>query len=159
MYGGPLVRLGEKMIKAARLLAAGQPVPAADVEGGVVNQWSRIKLPPRMEKDAAGNPQIFQRELGPGGTVTMKWPPIYQPTLDEIAKAIDAMSRGVLNNLIDQETAVRFVARFLGVEAVDKMIKKIEAERAQRDAEAQQQMAQAMGGAGGPPGGGGVLTR
>jgi len=73
-------------------------------------------------------------------------------------QAIDAMSRGVLNNLIDQDTAVRFVARFLGVDAVDKMIKKIEAERAQRDAEAQQQMAQAMGGAGGPPGGG-ALTR
>ena len=154
MYGGPWIRLAEKMIKAARILAAGQ-----NADGSTVVQWSAIKLPPRMEKDQAGQPQRIERVLGPGGTVALKWPPIYQPTLDEIAKAIDAMSRGVLNHLVDQETADRFVAKFLGVEAVDKMLKKIEAERAQHDAEAQQQMAQAMGGGGGPPGAGGALTR
>ena len=154
MYGGPWLRLAEKMIKAGRMIEQGQPVQREDG----TTEVRRIKLPPRTEKAQDGSVQRFERELGPGGTVAMKWPPIYQPTLDEITKAIDAMSRGVLNNLIDQDTAVRFVARFLGVDAVDKMIKKIEAERAQRDAEAQQQMAQAMGGAGGPPGGG-ALTR
>ena len=132
--------LAEKMIKAAKILGAGRPGEDGEVHIGAIN------LPPRVTTRDDGTVETQPRALGQGGTVSCKWPPFFTPTLDEIAKAIDAMGKALQSSLIDEDTAVAFVAKMMGIEDTVALRAKIKAEKAKREQEQAAQMAAAMGG-------------
>jgi len=136
----PLVNM---MVKAAQQLNT----PVAGPDGQMVRQ--QLNLPPRMVAGADGIAQPVARTPGQGGTVLLRWPRYFQPTLADVVQAAQGAGAAKVGGLIDQEHASKFVAPFFGVEDVGAMLVKIEAEAAKQQGELE---AMAMGGR---PGGGG----
>lgn len=69
-------------------------------------------------------------ELGPGPyRSTMKWPPYFDKSPDDTQKATNTAVIAKAGGLIDQETAVRYVADDFGVEDVKAMVAKVKGEQ------------------------------
>ena len=144
-----IVPLAQKMIRGARTLARG----AVGSDGVVVHQ--EVRLPPRVIKPATDAapvegseppPVLVERALGPGGVVTLRWPPFFRPTLVDITQAVAAAAQALTAGLIDEDHAVDFVSRFFGFADTAAVRAKIGAEKAKRDAEHAAMVQRYMGG-------------
>ena len=108
---------------------------------------------PKVLKTPEGTVQV-EHKIGPGGVLKLQWPHYFDPVLSDVTAATTAASHAKIGGLIDEEHASKFVAEYFGVEDVQAMLKKIEAEKKDRE----EQMEMAMGGraalgmgGGGPP--------
>lgn len=147
-YGERCVKpLLEMIFRAAQALD--QPVQGTDAQGQPVMVRRALQLPPRFEADPeTGVKTRVERQLGAGGTIRLQWPDYFPPTLADIDSAVKAATGAKTGGLVDEETAISFVAPFFSVDDVAGMIKKI------RDSAAASQ-ASMFGGIPGMDGGGG----
>lgn len=97
---------------------------------------SSVVLPPTYQLNPqTGQMEEIQRELGFGGTITLVWPEFVRPTLDDLTKAVTATTGALSANLIDDETAVGFVAPYFKVEDKSDLLNKIRNNAAQQQAD------------------------
>lgn len=59
--------------------------------------------------------------------VTLKWPPIFQQTLEDLQKKVALASSAKLGGLIAPRTAVKYVAEDFGIEDIEEELKEIDA--------------------------------
>lgn len=79
-------------------------------------------------------------ELGPGGYIDAGWPPITRPTPTEVGAATTAAVQAVEGQIIDIETATKYVAPYFGVDDVNALkIRMAEALEESKRLAAQQQ--------------------
>jgi hypothetical protein len=102
-----------------------QPVGPTMVRGQVV-------LPPKYEKQPDGTVLKTERQMGTGGTITLKWPGYFAPTLQDTQLAVQAAVGAQQGGLVDDETAIGFVAPYFKVEDPQALMQKIRAAAAQQ---------------------------
>lgn len=112
----------------------------------------QIVLPPRYEEGLDGTKVAVERVPGTGGTITLKWPGYFQPTLQDVQLASTAATGAKAGGLIDDETAISFVAPYFKVEDKADLVKKVRAAAAQESANMMAMMASSTQGAGEEPG-------
>lgn len=146
--GSPQAQTGTSVSGASEvndgLLGASAPQQATIMRSAVL-------VPPRYEKDAMGNSIKIERTLGTGGTITLKWPGYFQPSLDDVTKAVGAAVSAMSGGVVDDETAINFVAPYFKVEDPGALIDRVRANASQQQADLFSQM---MGGSGAPESGG-----
>lgn len=110
------------------------PQVATVVRGAVV-------LPPKFEKQPDGTVQRTERQMGTGGTISLRWPGYFQPTLQDAQLAVATASAAMQGGLADDETAVGFVAPYLKVNDATALLEKVRANAAQQQADMMSMMA------------------
>ena len=105
-----------------------QPMGPTMVRGSVV-------LPPKYERQPDGTILKTERQMGTGGTITLKWPGYFAPTLQDTQLAVQAATGAMQGNLIDDETAIGFVATYFNVEDPAALIAKVRAAAGQQQAD------------------------
>ena len=121
---------------------------ASEAMDGIVTQRpttvrGAVVLPPRYETDALGQMVEVERQPGFGGTFTLKWPGYFQPTLTDVQLAVTSAVAAMSGGLIDDETAVGFVAPFFKVEDKADLLGKIRNAAGQQQADMMSMMASA----------------
>lgn len=111
-----------------------------------------VYVPPKIEPATLPGqpPTRVERKLGPGPhIIELKWPGYFEPTLQDTNTAVQAAGGAKTAGLIDDETATKFVAPYLGIEDVAATVAKM-----QNAALSQQNQLEQMALAGGgvPPG-------
>jgi hypothetical protein len=111
------------MVKAARKVS----VPRIERdEAGTRLVRSTLQLPRRaVKEDGTGRATFVERRLGPSSLVTLKWPGYFQPSLDDALKAVQTATLAKTGGLIDDETAVQFIAEYFQVEDTQALLEKI----------------------------------
>jgi hypothetical protein len=104
----------------------------------------RVILPPRYVKDANGQPRAIERVPGTGGTIQLKWPGYFQPSLDDVTKAVTASVSAFSGGVIDDETAVNFVAPYFKVEDKAGLVQRVRDNAGQQQADLMAQMLSAV---------------
>jgi hypothetical protein len=99
-----------------------------------------VTVPPKYEKNALGQVVATERLPGTGGTISLKWPGYFQPSLDDVNKAATAAVAAMTGGIIDDETAVKFIAPYFKVEDKDGLLEKVRAGAAQAQADLTAQM-------------------
>ena len=112
--------LCEKMLIAARTLTESRQT---DEQGNIVRQV--LVLPKRVVRDGEGNTIAKERTIGQGSLVGLRWPRYFQYTLADIELATRSAGLAVTGNLIDLESAVRFVAEYFGIADVGALVTKM----------------------------------
>ena len=87
----------------------------------------QVIVPPRYQVDALGVQQRIERQPGEGGTITLKWPGYFQPSLDDVTKAVTAAGGALSGGLLDDEAAVNFIAPYFKVEDKAALLERIRA--------------------------------
>lgn len=60
--------------------------------------------------------------------ISVHWPAIFPPTIDDIAKKVSAVVQASQGHIISHETGTRWIAQDFGVEDIDEEVKKIQNE-------------------------------
>jgi hypothetical protein len=143
-YGAAIKRLLEKLLRAARKLT--QTTRKEQGEDGVVRLVrSTIVLPDKEETDPkTGEKRLVRRELGKGEQVVLSWPPYFQPSLEDIQRAVAAAGMALASRLIDEEAAARFIAPYFGVKDVSAMLSAIRAQAGSAQAKVEDEMMRRM---------------
>ncbi len=87
----------------------------------------QVIVPPRYQVDALGVRQRIERQPGEGGTITLKWPGYFQPSLDDVTKAVTATVGALSGGVLDDEAAVNFITPYFKVEDKAALLEKIRA--------------------------------
>ena len=116
------------VLQAAKYLAEPHDEPQSDGSSKRVSYV--IILPKKSTKNAdTGAVTYSERELGDGEQVYLKWPDYFEPTQADVTALVQAAGQALkMFGLIDQETAMRYVATAFQVENVPAMAKKIKDE-------------------------------
>jgi hypothetical protein len=126
----PLIKM---MVEAARSLGKARRDEAS---GKIVRQV--LDLPPRIIRERKDGQDIIvrrePRKLGPGGTIQLKWPPYFQPAIQDAQLAVAAASAAVSAGLLDREHAANHVAPYFDVDDVPNMLGQIDKEKEERRA-------------------------
>jgi len=105
--------MGVKRLINMVLVAAVQLTRPRAIDG-VITRFE-IKLP----RTQAGQEQ----KLGKGPyQAQLQWPPYFEPSLDDVNKAVTAATGAKMSTLIDDEHAAKFLAPYFQVEDVDQVI-------------------------------------
>jgi hypothetical protein len=139
---------GEKGVKKLLelILEAGREMEKPTVEkrdsDGLPTIIKRtVRLPAKVIIDEATNTTLrIPRRPGKGEQIELKWPPYFQPTLDDTGKAVTAAGQAKTFGLIDLEHSVRFVASHFQVEDVKALLAKLAKETTTADKSLQDQM-------------------
>ncbi len=129
-------RLLQIAVMAAQKLAVPRLVSEHDPITGIVTTKSvsyGILLPPKVETDpATGEQYLVERELPRKllGAISLKWPRYFDPSLDDIAKAVTAATTALEGQVIDTKTAVEFLKQYLPIGDVKQLVEKLEAAKA-----------------------------
>lgn len=152
-YGERCVKpLLEMMLKAARTLEEPRPqmVEQMGPDGQPVQQQvllrQKLTLPPVYEKDEAGQQVVRERVMGPGGTLTLKWPGYFQPALGDVNQAVQAAVGALSGGIVDDETAVKFIAPYFKVDDAMALVDKVRAAKEQASGGAMTPAAEGLGG-------------
>jgi hypothetical protein len=125
-----ILPLCEQMLAAARMLGKNTET---DAEGNIVRQV--LTLPKRVTRDAEGTPKSEDRVIGEGTVIGLRWPRYFQYALPDIELAARAAGTAMTGNMIDLESAIRFVAEYFGIADVGalttKMLEQRESQAAQ----------------------------
>lgn len=130
-YGEGLRRFFEMVVRAVRRVGevqivkdeAGEPV---SMTRGEVRLTKR-----RVEDEETGEAEFVEREVGSGEVIEIEWPDYFEPTHDDTEKATRAAGQAFRSfGLISRERALRYVARYFGVENIRE-----EAEKAKEEGE------------------------
>lgn len=126
-YGPAVVRLVSKLDRAVRKYAVGITLP----DGRTVAM--EPTLPPREQSVTAADgstQKVMQpRRLGPGGSISLKWPPYTKPTAREVGEAVKAAADAKEAELIDAEHATRYVAHHFEVDDPAGMLRRMAKEK------------------------------
>ena len=127
-YGKGLQMIVKMVLQAAKYLAEPHDEPQSDGSSKRVSYV--IILPKKSTKNAdTGAVTYSERELGDGEQVYLKWPDYFEPTQADVTALVQAAGQALkMFGLIDQETAMRYVATAFQVENVPAMAKKIKDE-------------------------------
>lgn len=107
---------------------------------------AELNLPPAYTEDPnTGEMQESPRSLGTGGTIRLRWPSYFKPSLQDVLTAAQAVVAVKTAGLLDSATAAKFLARFFDVEDAGKML-------ASAQKEFQQEQSQMMAGSLSSPG-------
>jgi hypothetical protein len=118
------------------------PLARQEGQAGIIR--GTLSLPPKRATDpTTGLVTETARKPGTGGTIRLKWPPYFEPTLQDALQAAQAAAGATAGGLIDTETGAKFVAPFFKVEDVQAMMVKIQQEATKKQAELE---AMALGG-------------
>lgn len=101
----------------------------------------QVILPPKYTKQPDGTMLREERELGEGGTITLRWPSYFQPNLQDVVQAVTAASTAMQGGILDDETAIGFVAPFFKAEDKQDLVQRVRANAAQQQADMMAQMA------------------
>lgn len=119
-YGERLVKpLVEMMLKAAQLLNE----PRQSEDGQIVRQ--ALVLPPRVVERSDGVVEYAAQELGKGGILALQWPDYFEPTYVDAKEAAQAVSTARGAGVLDDETAVHYLAPFFRVDNPSEMLRRI----------------------------------
>lgn len=131
-YGERCVKpLLEMMLKAARTLEEprAQMVEQPGPDGQPVQQQvllrQKLTLPPVYEKDEQGQDVARERVLGPGGSLELKWPGYFRSALGDVNQAVQAAVGALSGGIVDDETAVKFIAPYFEVEDAMALVDKV----------------------------------
>ena len=123
---------------------------AGEMEDGMVGAAQHpsivrgsVLVPPKYEENALGQIVPIERVPGTGGTIALKWPGYFQPSLDDVNKAATAAVAALTGGIIDDETAITFIAPYFKVEDKDGLVEKVRTGAAQQQ---QDMMAGMLGG-------------
>ena len=139
----------EMAIRAARVLGESRVERREGQPAQIVREV--IELPPKMVDQPDGSVRFEARALGPSDRVVLKWPPYFEPTIDDAQKAVAAAGAAKQFGLVDLEHAVQFIASHFQIEDPQAVMEKI----GEMDEEfAKQLEGQVMGRLNSSPGGG-----
>lgn len=126
-YGDAVVALLEIADQAIRQASKPRLEKKTLDDGAEVNQLVQgtIDLPPRVEKQTNGGTSLVQRKLGAGGKIRLTWPRFFEPTLDDILKACQAVAQAMTVGAIDDETAANFLKNYLPIKDIPTMLENI----------------------------------
>lgn len=130
-YGAGIIQLIDMVLDAVRTLS--RPLTVVNEDGSRRTEKRVVRLKPKITTDEDGKIKKVERELGRGELIELSWPPYAEPGIDATLKATQAASAAKLGKLVDQETAVRHVAKYFGIEDTVRMVQKIEEESANVD--------------------------
>lgn len=117
-----------------------------------------VNLPPSYETNQqTGLIEPVERTMGSGGSITLKWPNYFQTSLQDLQFVATATVGALTGGIIDDETAIGFVAPYFKVEDVAGLVDKVRNSAAQKQADMFSMMGTATNANGqpNPPGGGG----
>ena len=118
-----------KMLRAIRTVEQGR----VGEDGRVVR--GMVSVPPHIERDASGRIVAkHQREVGEGEVIELVWPAYFEPTITDADVAVKTASAALIGKLVDQETAVAYVAPFFHVSDPKAMADRIQVEAAKQQA-------------------------
>jgi len=123
------------MFDVVQKMTQAQPNPQATEPGQPGMLRGTLTLPPRHVKNPDGTYQHVDRKPGTGGTIRLKWPPYFEPTLQDSLQAAQAAAGATAGGLIDQESGAKFVAPYFKVEDVQAMLLKVQQETTKKQAE------------------------
>jgi hypothetical protein len=141
-----IIPLMDMVFQAAVKLAAPVTQPAIDPLTGqpqVDDQGQPLttivrgtfKLAPKRQvDDATGLVTYVDREPGDGGTVKLKWPGYFTPTTADVEQASRAATAAKDGGLIDDETAIRYVAPYFKAEDDHELVNKVRSQVADKEA-------------------------
>jgi hypothetical protein len=133
-------RLVAKLIRAAQRMA--KTVPTRDADGNLARPT--IMLPPRVVTLPDGKVKLVERKLGPGGVLSLQWPPYATPTPADAEVAVRTAGNAMSMKLVDHEHAAQMVAPYFQVEDVKPMLQAMDkADRAAEDLYTQQTLSAA----------------
>lgn len=101
---------------------------------------STVLLPPRYEKGVDGITVAVERQLGTGGTISLKWPGYFQATPQDLQAAVLSTSTALSGGIIDDETAITYIAPFFKTENVADLIDRVRTNAGQAQADLMAQM-------------------
>lgn len=119
-------------------------VPQAPAVQGAPLVRQVVILPPRYEKMPDGTVEIIERQPGRGGTITLRWPGYFQPSVQDVNTAVQAAVSAKDGGVVDDETAISFVAPYFKVEDKGNLVDKVRASAAEQMAREVEMMASAM---------------
>lgn len=126
-YGKGLQKLLELVLSSARLLSV--PREVVDSEGRREKIRQVIKVPKKKVLGDDGRIIGFEeRQLGEGEQIELQWSEFVTPSLDQIGKAVDAASKAREAKIVDEEHAIRFIARYFNIESVQDVMERIKKE-------------------------------
>ncbi len=103
---------------------------------------SKLKLPPKYEENPeTGTKTPVQRVLGPGSYLELQWPRYFEPTLEDISKAVTAAVTGMQGGVMDMKMAITFLKQYLPIEDEEVIIKRLEAAQDEQAAMIEDQLA------------------
>lgn len=103
-----------------------------------------VLLPSRYERGEGGVQIEVKRELGTGGTISLKWPGYLQMGPQDLQLAVTAAAAALSGGLVDDETAITYVAPFFKAEDVAGLVEKVRNNAAQAQADLMSQMQSAV---------------
>jgi hypothetical protein len=117
--------MGVKRLLNMVLVAAKRLTTPRIQNGSIVRQ--AFSLPPKIEVDPqTGKSRIIERRMGPGPyQVNLTWPQYFEPNVNDATNAVTAAVSAHTSQLIDQETAAKYIAPFFGVEDVSEMLEQV----------------------------------
>jgi len=119
-YGERCVKpLLEMMLKAAMDLNRPRPV---DGENGQQLMRQQLALPPKYVQGPDGTQIAQPREPGSGGTIQLKWPDFFRPSLQDVLQATQAATTAKTAGIIDNATIAKFIARYFDVDDPQQMM-------------------------------------
>jgi hypothetical protein len=119
-----------KILRATRRLETGSVDEATGqlVRGIVV-------IPPKIERGEDGRiVRKVQHDVGTGEVLVVHWPSFYEPTLEDADIATKTAVQALAGKLVDEDTAVAYVAPFFRVADPRAMAERIRAADAQKAA-------------------------
>ena len=123
-YGEGLLNLFRMVLKAARYVGQTKVVEDETAPGGQRITVGRVTLTNRKIENEAGEFVWAPRMLGTGEVIELTWPDYYEPTQDDVNKAVDAAGKAKQFGLISDEKAVRYIARYFSIENVREEVEK-----------------------------------
>jgi hypothetical protein len=120
----------EMMTKASR--SSTQP----RIENGTIVRGT-LSLPPKVVNGSKNGEAAKQAayQLGPGGVLDLKWPPYFDPSVQDVQAATGAAASAKAAGLIDDEHAVAFIAPYFDVEDPSDMARQLRAGAEEEQAE------------------------
>lgn len=106
--------------------------PTDNGQGQIV--INEVRLPLKYTKGPDGKSIATKLQPGQGGNITLHWPGYFNPSLDDIQKAATAATGAMSGGLIDDETAINFVAPYFKVEDKADLVAKVRANASQQQA-------------------------
>lgn len=107
--------------------------------------------PENPNPDEGARVVMVNRHPGEGGIIALTWGAFFQKTPQDVQTMIGVIAAAYQAELIDQETAVRKVAKLLEIEDVDALLRRVREESETRKDERAQQMAELWPGMGPEP--------
>lgn len=124
-YGQAIERLLEKLVRAARKV--GTPTPERDEGTGLTTIRKRtVTVPKKRVESKGGGVTYEERQLGNGEQVELVWPDYFEPSLQDVQLAVDAIGKAFkVYGIADLEASITFISQYLRYGNIQEMVKRV----------------------------------